>query len=91
MACFPKASSSTSYVAFRRCDRIIILCERCLIILKLPVGMYMTFPSGLVCVAVEGVGEVGGVIEYAKPWGPIKNIDEVDNGGVGVNNKISRL
>jgi len=53
--------------------------------------MYMTFPSGLVCVAVEGVGEVGGVIEYAKPWGPIKNIDEVDNGGVGVNNKISRL
>jgi len=91
MACFPEASSSRSRIDFRRRDQVIITCERCLVFLTLQVRMFLKSPSCLVCVRVEWVGEVGGVIEYAKPREGMEKRAEVDDGGVGVNIKMSRL
>ena len=91
MACFPEASRSTSRIDFRRRDRVIITWVRCLVLLTLYVGMFLKSPMCLVCVVVEWVGEVGGVIEYAKPREGMEKMAEVDDGGVGVHIKMSRL
>ncbi len=53
--------------------------------------MSLKSPSCLVRVVIEWIGEIGGVTEYTKPWEGIESRVEVDDGGVGVNNKMSRL